>query len=202
MWLSCERNETVLLKWQPQTETFMNELLICLRHTHREQMELAELPLSLNLHSSFLSLEAFSISVSFPSHYAPDWCECAWVDHVVLIRLICLKGRYLIQMPLNRYCTVIWLLWSDNKGLICRDVPNPSFPSRKWFLNLSISKYQLYTDTSFSIVTTNSQCSYWRVLLPWQQCTAGSLTVDNINIFRTRSFTFMIYNYNNNFVFL
>ena len=59
------------------------------------------------------------------------------------------------------------------------------FPSRYRFLNLSISRYWVYTDTVSSILTTYS--TYWRVLLWWQKFIAGSLTVD-------KRFTFLIYN--------
>ena len=45
------------------------------------------------------------------------------------------------------------------------EVPRPLFPSRYRFLNLSIDRYRVYTDTASSIVTTNSTGAYRRVLL-------------------------------------
>ena len=84
----------------------------------------------------------------------------------------------------------------DCEWVVGGDVLIPSFPSRYRSLNLSIGRYRVYTDSASSIVTTKSTCSYGWVRL---QCHHNHWL---LFFFRTRSITFIIYNYNNTFLFL
>ena len=57
------------------------------------------------------------------------------------------------------------------------------------FLNLSIGQYRVYTTKASGVVTNNSTCYFWRVLLGWRQCIVCSLTVVYYHII-----TFTFYN--------